>query len=158
MRLLCHVCLIFFMPMTLFRCEWASDNNNMNNQLHQICFSFIHSLLSLSASSLSLSSTPICISLHTVIQSQYIFIYIYVLTNDALTQKVIFLLCPIHLTFATDVWFVHFRCTSTYSNIHMRIIVNEKKKENLKWDTRHSNSIKNKGGRESNCRSFIQRD
>ncbi len=126
MRLLCHVYFFFFISMTLFRCEWASHNNNMYNQLHQNLF-FVHSFAFVSPPSRSTASTPICTSLHTVIQSQYIylFIYVYVLTNDALTQKVIFLLCPIHLTFITNVWFVR---TSTCSTIHMRIIVNKEKK------------------------------
>jgi len=86
--------------------------------------------------------------------SKSIYMYIYGLTNGALTQKVVFLLCPIHLTFVTSVWFVHSHCSSTCLNTHMRIIDNEKKTENLKWDTRHWNSMNKK----SNCRSFLQPD
>jgi hypothetical protein len=119
--------LFFFISATLFRCEWASDNNNMNNQLHQICFSLIHSLLFLSLL-LSFSFYIVHSNLYFTSYSDSKSIHIYILTNDALTQKVIFLLCPIHLTLVADVWFVHFQCSSTCSNIHMRIIVNEKKK------------------------------
>lgn len=173
-RLLCHV--YFY-----FSFQWPCLNVN---ELHIITmwitsfikfvFRSIASLLSVcpsvSLTSFSIRRCPLQFVFYFIqwfkVNIQYVYVYIHLLTNDSLTQKVRVLLCPIRLTFITDVCFVHSKCCSTCSNTHMRIVINEKRnedeKENFKRDTRHSNSIKQKGGREgereSNCRSFIQRD
>jgi hypothetical protein len=118
---------LFFNWMTLFVREWDSDNNNMNDQLDQVCFSFIHP-------SLSLFSFFIHWTLQFVLHFIQLFkvnIYIYVLTNDALTQKVIVLLCSIHLTFDTYAWFELSHEWMVPAWIHMRIIINETKREEI---------------------------
>ncbi len=63
--------------------------------------------------------------------SKSIYIYIYVLTNDALTQKVIVLLCSIHLTFDAYAWFELSHEWMVPAWIHMRIIINETKREEI---------------------------
>lgn len=110
-RILCHVCFYFY-----FLIQWPRLDTNELQIIAKWMTSFIKFVFRLFNRALCLSisfsfsslSTSICISLYTLIQSQDEYIYMCILTNDSLTQEVIFLLCPIHLTFITDGWFIHF--------------------------------------------------
>ncbi len=109
------------------------------------------------SSSLSPSSTPICISLHTVIQSQYIYTYICIDKRRADPKGY---MPAASYSYDLRNWCL-IRTLSMYKYLFEYTYeknCQRKKKENLKWDTRHTNSIKKQRERESNCRSFIQLD
>lgn len=140
--------------MTLFRYECVSDNDNMHIQLHQIYFfhSFVRSLACFCL--FHIRQCPLQFVVHFIQWFKVnTYTHIYLLTNDALTQKVIFLLCVL-FSFDLRKWCL----IQTYSmyyvvpvriNTQMRIIVlTNSEGEIFKWDTRHSNSIKEQCERE----------
>ena len=112
---------LFFNWIILFIDEYEWDHNNLNEQFHQVCFLFIHSSLSLSS-----------FFLHHPLQFVFHFIWwlkvnMYMSIDKRRTDPKDYIpaVCPIHLTFDTDAWFVisyelSGTCSNTYENNYER--------------------------------------
>lgn len=93
---------IFFISLNLFVYPSASDNNSMNDQLHQIYFSFIQTMpLCLCSLFFIFFHSPLQFVVHFI---QWFKVNTYIHIDKRTTDpKVVLPLCSIHLTFETVV-------------------------------------------------------